>query len=144
MLVHSKIYNPSVLHFSTIFHKGVRILKGVAHSGFKIFSHFREDAQDRSHNALQHSAICCNTFQDQITFFLFFLNRQHHFYAKKRLPKNGSAQLPSTAHTSTQLLDLSSSLVLGLGILFGLGQSFVRLESVGYFPQLPPWTIYPN
>ena len=50
------------------------------------------------------------------------------------------AQLWNTAHTITQLLDLSSKSclrTLGLAFLFGLGQSFVRLESVGYILQLP-------
>ena len=46
-------------------------------------------------------------------------------------------QLLNTAHTSTQLFK-SCLRTLGLGFLFGLGQSFVRLESVGCIPQLPP------
>ena len=58
-----------------------------------------------------------------------------------------TAQLRNIAHTSTQLLHCrlkfkSFLRTLGFGFLFGLGQSFVRLESVGCIPQLHRINFY--
>ena len=103
--------------FETEFIAGLSICRGPLFLGHTVFTNIH----------FVNLTTICNQLQDQYQHFNF-----------------GTIICPHQ-HTAARLKFKACLWTLGLGQWFGLGQSFLRLESVGIIPELPRnYTLYTN